>query len=908
MATIHIDGKEYEVEGAPNLLEACLNLGLDVPYFCWHPALGSVGSCRQCAVKQFQGPDDKRGRMVMSCMVPTTNDMYISIDDAEAVEFRKSVNEWMMLNHPHDCPVCEEGGNCHLQDMTVMTGHVNRTSRFPKRTHENQELGPFISHEMNRCIACYRCVRYYKDYAGGTDFGVYGAHDNVYFGRTESGTLDSEFAGNLVEICPTGVFTDKTQSAHYNRKWDMQYAPSICQGCSLGCNISPGERYGQLRKIENRYHGGINHYFLCDRGRFGYDYVNADDRPYKAFRSHEGMRFELTPQDAVNNVIDVIRRSKKIAGIGSPRASVESNLLLKRWVGDEEFSLGIAEKELQALEAASTMIQHSGIATPTLRDIEACDAVLVLGEDLTQTAARMALALRQSVKNKAKAKAAAMKVDSWQVAAVATIGQRDLSPLYLTSLDATRLDDVATIRYHAAISDQARLGFAIAHILDPSAPAVTDADDALLSVARQIADGLAQAKRPLIISGTSNSSVTLLDAAANVAAALKKTNDAVALSLVANEVNSVGSALIGGLSVEAMLQRIAKDGVDTLVVVENDLYRRAPASLVDAALAKVENLIVLDHQNNAMVKRASWVLPAATFAEGDGTVINNEGRAQRFFQVFDPAYYDTTRTVHASWKWLYALQHASDASGVQWGQLDDVIAECASAVPVLKGMIEAAPNAKFRIKGLKIARSPYRYSGRTAQRANLDVNEPRSPQDTDSPFAFSMEGYNGTDNGSKEIPFAWAPGWNSPSAWNKFQNEVGGSLRAGDPGTFLFDSRMGLGLQYRTSIPQRYTPQDQLQIIANWKLFGSDELSQGAAPIQQRMAEPVLTLNQADAARLGLNDGAAVSFTWDNQSFVLTVNISTELAPGLAGLPLGIAPFSPAMLAGSISALQEVQK
>ena len=116
---------------------------------------------------------------------------FISIDDAEAKQFRESVVEWLMTNHPHDCPVCEEGGNCHLRDMTVMTGHSFRRYRFTKRTHRNQDLGPFISHEMNRCIACYRCVRYYKDYADGTDLGVYGAHDNVYFGRPEDGTLEA---------------------------------------------------------------------------------------------------------------------------------------------------------------------------------------------------------------------------------------------------------------------------------------------------------------------------------------------------------------------------------------------------------------------------------------------------------------------------------------------------------------------------------------------------------------------------------------------------------------------------------------------------------------------------------------------------------------------------------------------
>lgn len=209
MATIHVDGKEYEVNGADNLLEACLSLGLDIPYFCWHPALGSVGACRQCAVKQYQNAEDTRGRLVMSCMTPASDGTFISIDDEEAKQFRESVVEWLMTNHPHDCPVCEEGGNCHLQDMTVMTGHSFRRYRFTKRTHRNQDLGPFISHEMNRCIACYRCVRYYKDYADGTDLGVYGAHDNVYFGRPEDGTLESEFSGNLVEICPTAYSPTK---------------------------------------------------------------------------------------------------------------------------------------------------------------------------------------------------------------------------------------------------------------------------------------------------------------------------------------------------------------------------------------------------------------------------------------------------------------------------------------------------------------------------------------------------------------------------------------------------------------------------------------------------------------------------------------------------------------------------
>ena len=134
MATIYVDGKAYEVAAGENLLHACLSVGLNLPYFCWHPALGSVGACRQCAVKQFRNEQDTRGQLVMACMTPAAEGTRIAIEDPEAREFRASVTEWLMVNHPHDCPICDEGGECHLQDMTVMTGHTYRRYRFTKRT------------------------------------------------------------------------------------------------------------------------------------------------------------------------------------------------------------------------------------------------------------------------------------------------------------------------------------------------------------------------------------------------------------------------------------------------------------------------------------------------------------------------------------------------------------------------------------------------------------------------------------------------------------------------------------------------------------------------------------------------------------------------------------------------------
>ena len=905
MATIHVDGKEYDVDGADNLLQACLSLGLDIPYFCWHPALGSVGACRQCAVKQFQNAEDTRGRLVMSCMTPASDGTFISIDDGEAKEFRESVVEWLMTNHPHDCPVCEEGGNCHLQDMTVMTGHSFRRYRFTKRTHRNQDLGPFISHEMNRCIACYRCVRYYKDYADGTDLGVYGAHDNVYFGRPEDGTLESEFSGNLVEVCPTGVFTDKTHSERYNRKWDMQYAPSICQQCSIGCNISPGERYGEIRRIENRYNGSINHYFLCDRGRFGYGYVNLKDRPRQPMQRRGNDWIALNADQAMQGAADVLRQAKKVIGIGSPRASVESNFALRDLVGADNFSTGIPAAEQGRLELMLKVLRDGGVYTPALREIESYDAVLVLGEDLTQVGARVALSVRQAVKGKSREMAAAQKVADWQIAAILNIGQNAKHPLFVTNVDKTRLDDIAAWTYCAPVEDQARLGFAIANALDETAPAVSGIDRALAGKIDVIVQALAGAKKPLIISGVHAGSEAMIQAAANVAKALKGRGADVGITLLAGAANSVGLGMIGGHPLETALDELESGAADAVIVLENDLYRHAPKAKVDAALSNAANVIVIDHQRTATTDKAGLILSTASFAESDGTLVNQEGRAQRFFQVYDPAYYDDTIEMLESWRWLHSLSSTITSREPDWTQLDHVIDACIAALPQLAGIKDAAPDASFRIRGQKLARSPIRSSGRTAIRANISVHEPRQPQDKDTMFAFSMEGNNQPSAARSQIPFAWAPGWNSPQAWNKFQDEVGGKLRNGDPGVRLFeagDAQLG----WFEVVPAAFAGEtNSWRVAPYFHLFGSEEMTQRSAVIQQRMPEPYVMVNPADAAKLGVNAGSSVEFSCAGETLRLPVRFSATLQAGQVGLPLGMPGIPPFLLGANVDKMQE---
>jgi NADH-quinone oxidoreductase subunit G len=913
VATIHIDGKQYQVDGSDNLLHACLSLGLDIPYFCWHPALGSVGACRQCAVKQYHDADDKQGRLVMSCMTPSTDGTHISIADDEAKQFRQSVIEWLMTNHPHDCPVCEEGGHCHLQDMTVMTGHATRRYRFTKRTHKNQYLGPFINHEMNRCIACYRCVRYYKDYAGGTDLGVYGVASNVYFGRDTDGVLESEFSGNLVEVCPTGVFTDKTHGERYNRKWDMQFAPSICQACSLGCNISPGERYGELRRIENRYNGSVNHYFLCDRGRFGYGFVNRKDRPRQPLVLRDGMLVVLEPGAALAHANNLLKSAKGVIGIGSPRASLEANFALRALVGADHFHDGHASGEYALVLLTLEILRANPLPAATLRSIENADAVLVLGEDVTNTAPRVALALRCAAQGKTATLAAEKHIGAWLATARADIGQHEKNPVFVASIDATRIDDIAAVTFRAAPDDLARLGFAVAHALDPAAPVVEGLDEATAKLANTIAAALLAAERPLVVSGTGAGSASLLEAAANVALALHRQGKVAEICLAVPEVDSLGLALMhagqDGRDLDAAFTKIERGEADTLIVLENDLYRRADRARVDAVLAKLK-LIVVDHQIHATTAKAEVVLSAGSFAESDGTVVNNEGRAQRYFQVYDPAYYDPQTMIRESWAWLADLRARRHELAAEWSHFDEVTAALAQAVPALSEIVIAAPNAKFRMKGLKVAREPPRYSGRTAMLANLSVHEPRQPQDADTALAFSMEGHDGTQAGARPgalIPYAWAPGWNSPQAWNKFQDEVGGQLQGGDPGIRLIKvAANGTKSTYFEVVPAAFTARaEEWMVVPLAHIFGSDELSARAESLTKLIPTPYVALNPADADTLGADEDATLEVTLPGGSVRLPLLRRKDLPCGTVGLAVGV-PGAPWFAAGATVKLAKV--
>ncbi|WP_447980156.1 NADH-quinone oxidoreductase subunit NuoG [Candidatus Nitrospira bockiana] len=879
MATIYIDRRPYDVDAKQNLLAVCLSRGLNLPYFCWHPAMGSVGACRQCAVKQFRDEQDRQGRLVMACMTPASEGTRISIDDPEATAFRESVVEWLMANHPHDCPVCDEGGECHLQDMTVMTGHAYRRYRFPKRTFRNQYLGPFIKHDMNRCIECYRCVRFYRDYAGGRDFDVFASHNHVYFGRHEEGVLENEFSGNLIEICPTGVFNDNTLFHHYTRKWDLQSAQSICVHCGIGCNTTPGERYGVLRRIVNRYNSRINGYFLCDRGRFGYDFVNSPDRITRTAvrEDRSGPARPVSPREALERAAASL--GGRLIGIGSPRASLEANFALRKLVGAGAFCTGLSARE-QALASAILDVLKTG-PTPVaaVQEVEEADAVLVLGEDVLNTAPRLALALLQAIRQQPMGLVDALGIPRWHDAAVRGATHDRKGPLFIIGHRRTWLHDFAT--EHAALTpaDTARLGFAVAHAIDANAPAVAPLEATLQSLAGRIAEALSAARRPVVIAGMGSGDEGVIHAAANVAWALHRSNSAAKVCYAVPDCNTIGVAVMGGVTLEAAYEQLESGERAVLIVLERDLSRELGTETAERVLGRARQVIVLDGVETPTTRRADVLLPAATFAEGDGTFINYEGRAQRFYQVFVPG-----GDVQEGWRWLHDLA-SMRGEPPGWKNLDDVIRTLATEMPMFGGVTHVAPPSDVRFAGRKVPRQPERYSGRTAMFADVSVHEPKPAEDPDSPLAFSVEGYRGRLP-SPLIPQFWAPGWNSNQALNKFQREVGGPLREEVPGVRLIQPADG-SRDYFTDIPPAFAPRPREWLLLPFHhLFGSEELSGRAPAIRARVPRPSVAVHPDDARRLGLDAGRDAIITIGARTYRLPVALSPGIPKGAAGVPV----------------------
>jgi len=603
MPTLTIDNRTLTVPDGTNVLEAAKRLGIVIPHFCYHGALGAVGACRLCAMAFLEGP--VKG-VQMSCMVTAADGMVVSTLDEKAQDLRKSVIEWLMMNHPHDCPVCDEGGECRLQDMTIAGGHGMRRFRGKKRTWQNQQLGPFVEQEMNRCIQCYRCVRTYQDYCGGRDFGVMGSRQRLFFGRFKDGALESPFSGNLVDVCPTGVFTDKT-FRYKARLWDLEEAPSICPHCSLGCATIPGARYRELLRTRSGVNEATNGFFICDRGRFGGAYVNHPERP----RIPRWMGQERDWDAALSHLEGESARQAALHGpdsiglLTSSRSGLESVALFSCWakrLGTEQIAFDPHPgRDRVARQVASLSREHRA----SLNDVRNSDFALLLGCDPLGEAPMLAPALRQAVRKGGRVFCA------------------DPRPLELP-FEASRL----------ALPPEA-----LPALLEALESGHSDSlPPEVFAFVKEARAGLDGAKRPVIIGGPDLPGEQGMECLERLAARFSAPGQPCRLFVPLGGPGSFGAALMPARQdFDALLDGIHQGRIRTLVCLEADPFLEAPdPGRVEAALEKLELLVVLDHLPGPAGARAHLLLPTRAVTETGGCFVNNEGRLLPFRPVFEP--------------------------------------------------------------------------------------------------------------------------------------------------------------------------------------------------------------------------------------------------------------------------------
>ena len=630
MPKLIIDKRPIEVPVGTKVIAAAEQLGIMIPRFCYHPGLGSLGACRVCAVKFLEGP--VKG-IEMSCMEDAKDGMVVSTTDPEAMEFRKYVMEWLMLNHPHDCPVCDEGGHCLLQDETVSGGQGLRRYQGLKRTYRDQYLGGFVQHEMNRCIHCWRCRRFYQEYAGYRDFGAMQIGNRMYFGRFSDGPLESPFSGNIIDLCPTGVLTDKP-ARYKGRRWDFERALSLCLHCSLGCNITGSARYREMVRVEARFSEAVNGYFICDRGRFGFYYVNHRERPRTVRLGDREVPLATALEAAARQLAQISRKHGPgaIAALGSPRGSLETMGVLtwlcrqQGWLGPQFFASGILEGKVKA--AISRL--DTGVAV-SLRDLEKSDFLVLAGADPVNEAPMLTLALRQAQR---------------QGATVAVIDPR---PVYLPfefehlPVPPGHINHCLNLLSKVAVGRQATGG-----LLPPEAAQFYDRltctypidsilQDRLVALGLKLQDS----QNPAIVCNTEMVRESTPVLAADHARLLKVAQGRCGLFYLLPGPNAFGAALLTASgepappAFEDILAQVREGAVKALVCVESDpFFNFAHQAKLIQALDRLELLLVLDYLPSPLAKKSHIFLPTIThFEQAGSSFANQEGRLQQAWPI-----------------------------------------------------------------------------------------------------------------------------------------------------------------------------------------------------------------------------------------------------------------------------------
>ena len=328
MAKFILNGKEIEFKEGQTIMEAAADEGIIIPHFCWHPALSVSGNCRMCLVEI-----EKMPKLAIACSTLATDGMVVYSESQKAIEARNAVMEFFLINHPLDCPICDEAGECKLQDYAY--AHGKGESRFDEiKMHKDKriELGPFVMFDAERCISCSRCIRFSDEIAKQNQLTFINRGDRVTIVTNPGERFDNPYSLNVVDICPVGALTNR-DFRFKARVWEMSKTNSICIGCARGCNDEVWVRNNEILRLVPRYNKEVNSYWMCDHGRLDtFKFVNAEDRINSPKIKKEGVFVKVSYDEAVAETVRQLKsfRQNEIAFLGSAFATCEDNYLFAK--------------------------------------------------------------------------------------------------------------------------------------------------------------------------------------------------------------------------------------------------------------------------------------------------------------------------------------------------------------------------------------------------------------------------------------------------------------------------------------------------------------------------------------------------------------------------------------------------
>lgn len=326
MPFITIDNNKIEFKNGQTIIEVARSAGIDIPHFCWHPKLSVSGNCRVCLVEV-----EKMPKLVIACSTLAAEGMVVNTNSGKTLEARNAVMEFILINHPLDCPICDEAGECKLQEYAYAHGKgESRFEEIKERKEKRVQLGPFIKFDGDRCISCSRCIRFSDEIAKSNQLTFVKRGDRVTITTFPGESFDNPYTLNTTDICPVGALTNQ-DFRFKSRVWEMSNTGSVCTGCSRGCNTEIWVRNNEILRLTPRHNEDVNSYWMCDSGRLNtFKFVNAENRVDGSFVRENGDLIKVELQNAVQNAVSELKKYKnsEIAFIGSPFATCEDNFLL----------------------------------------------------------------------------------------------------------------------------------------------------------------------------------------------------------------------------------------------------------------------------------------------------------------------------------------------------------------------------------------------------------------------------------------------------------------------------------------------------------------------------------------------------------------------------------------------------